>query len=236
MTLSEYQTLTGITVSSADQTRVTAVINRTQTTLETLLGFTLDPTKNKINLYNELGKSKQDCFCPSVDLSNLQPADPVVGNYRLYRYNDLDKYFFIDPFKTVHAVKLVFIKDGTGANGVTIKTFDSDQIRLQILKAGFGKYIEHCQDCLCDCACTDCVQLAVDADWLWSGNLPDDLLYVWADMISFYADTKKGIKSESIDTHSYTKFGNTAPELEPGNLAVIKFYAGPYGSVSGMPA
>lgn len=235
MNLSEYQTLTGITVSSANTAKVTATIARTQSMLETLLGFTLTSADVNENLYNELGKTQQECFCPSVNLENLQNPDEVIGAYRLFRYNDLDKYFHVDPFSRVHAVKLVFIKEGTGDNGVTLKTFDWDDIRIQYGREGFAKYIEHCIDCLCKCNCADCVQLAVDADWLWSGDLPSDLQYLWAEMITWYSDSKNNIKSESIDTHSYTKFDNKPPELEPHNLAVLKRYAGPYGSVVVMP-
>lgn len=238
MTLSEYQTLTGITVSSANTAKVTAQIARTQAMLETLLGFTLNPDEVETNLYNELGKSSENCFCPSVDLEDLQDPDAVVGAYRLFRYNDLDKYFHVDPFSRVHKVKLVFIKGGTGANGVTLKTFDTDEIRVQYGRDGWAKYIEHCQNCLCTCECDSCVQLAVDADWLWTPatEIPLDLQYLWADMITWYADDKnKKLKSESIDTHSYTFGANPAPETEPQNLAVLKKYAGPYGSVSVMP-
>lgn len=236
MTLNEYQTLTGITVSSSDTAKVTAMIAKTQSILETLLGFTLDPSDVTTNFYNELGKSQQECVCPSVDLENLQDPDAVVGAYRLYRYNELDKYFHVDPFSRVHKVKLVYIKEGTGDNGITLKTFDWDDIRINYGREGFAKYIEHCTDCLCSCDCSDCVQLAVDADWLWTGSIPTDLQYVWADMITFYSDDKKHeIKSESIDTHSYTRFDNKPPETEPHNLAVIKRYAGPYGSATVLP-
>lgn len=237
MNLAEYQTLSGVTVPSTQTAKVTATIARTQAMLETLLGFTLDPDKVNENLYNELGKTSQECFCLSVNLENLQDPDAVTKAYRLYRYNDLDKYFHIDPFSKVHKVKLVYVKEGDSPNGVTLKTFDWDEIRLQ-MKQGFGKYIEHCMDCLCSCSCSDCVQLAVDADWLWPDgtDLPTDLQYVWVDMITYYSDyKKKEIKSESIDTHSYTRFDNKAPETDPQNLAIIKKYAGPYGSVTVMP-
>lgn len=238
MTLAEYQALTGITVSSANTAKVTAQLARTQALLETLLGYTLDPDKVEENLYNELGKSNRDCFCPSVDLEDLQDPDPVVGAYRLFRYNDLDKYFHVDPFTVLHKAKLVFIKGGTGANGITIKTFDTEELRVSKGRDGIAKYIEHCHDCLCICECNDCVQLAIDADWLWkpATDIPLDLQYLWADMVTWYSDDKnKKLRSESIDTHSYTFASNTAPEMEPSNLAIIKRYAGPYGSVSVMP-
>lgn len=235
MNLAEYQTLTGITVPTAQQAKVTAMIARTQSMLETLLGFTLDPEKVTENLYNELGKSSQNCFCPSVNLENLQDPDAVVGAYRLYRYNELDKYFHVDPFSKLNKVKLVYIKAGATPNGVTLKTFEADEIRVNYGRDGLAKYIEHCLDCLCKCDCQDCVQLAVDADWLWpeSDDIPTDLQYVWADMVTWYSDSKnKSIKSESIDTHSYTRFDKTPPEQEPENLAVIRKYAGPYGSAT----
>lgn len=243
MNLAEYQTLTGITVSSANTAKVTAAIARTQSVLETLLGFTLDPTKVTENLYNELGKTSQECFCPSVNLENLQPADAVVGAYRLFRYNDFDEYFHIDPFSKINKVKLVYVKQGDTPNGVTLKTFDEDNIRAHIGKDGVAKYLEYCRDCLCTCDCTDCVQLAVDADWLWETanvfdtiDIPADLKYVWTDMITWYSDPKKrDIRSESIDTHSYTRADNKPPQLYDENLAVLKRYAGPYGSVTAMP-
>lgn len=235
MDLSTYQTLTGITVSSDNIATVTAQIARTRAMLETMLGFTLDSSQVNTNLYNELGKAANECACPDVESENLQDPDAVVTAYRLYRYNSLDKYFHTDPFTKLNKVKLVFIKPGATPNGVTLKTFDPEEIRSQFGRENFAKYIEHCIDCLCSCDCSDCVQLAVDADWLWTGTLPVDLQYVWTDMITWYANCKKDIRSESIDTHSYTKFDRSAPELEPQNLAVIKKYAGPYGSVTVMP-
>ena len=235
MTLSEYQTLTGTTVSSADTAKVTATIAQTQTMLETLLGFTLDPALVTENLYNELGKSATDCFCPSVNLEDLNDPDAVVGAYRLYRHNENDRYFHTDPFSRVHTVKLVFIKEGTGLNGITIKTFDWDDLRVQY-RNDWAKFIEYCRDYICGCDCTDCVQLAVDADWLWTEDIPTDLQYVWTDMITFYSDSSnEDIRSESIDTHSYTKASNIPPEDRPRNLAVLRKYAGPYGSAAVMP-
>lgn len=235
MNLEKYEELTGITVPESEEAAYEAQIRRTQRMLETMLGFTLDPSKTNTNFYNELGKSKSDCFCPDVDTSNLLPPDPVIGAYRLFRYNKHDRYFFVDPFTNIHSVKLVFIKEGSVDTDITIKTFDEDEIRAQIGRDGIGKYIQHCETCLCSCECNDCVQLAVDADWLFQDDIPEDLLYVWADMITYQVDCKKDIKSEAITGHSYTKFDRVAPETEPQNLAVIKRYAGPYGSVMVLP-
>ena len=228
MTPEKYTELTGIAVT--DEALITAQINRTRSMLETMLGYPLCSPKNQQNLYNELGKTQLECACPNVDTDNLNDPDEVESSYRLFRYDSRDKYFHVDPFTTVYKVKLVYVKPGDGDNGITLKTFDDDEIRVNIGREGLSKYIEHCQDCFCSCDCTSCIQLAVDADWVTT--MPKDLLYVWADMVTYYADCKRNIKSESVTTHSYTKFDRTIPEMEPQNLAVIKRYAGPYGSVT----
>lgn len=237
MNLNEYKTLSGLTVASGDETFVTAQINRTQYVLETMLGFTLDSTKVTENIYKELGQTQQECACPNVDTESLLPADEVIGAYRLFNYNKKDKFFHIDPASNIYNVKLVYIKQSTGGSdisGITLKTFDTDTINLHINNNGFINYIEHCISCLCECDC-DCVQLAVDADWLWEKDIPNDLLYVWSDMVTFYSDKKNNIKSESIDSHSYTKGDIKAPETEPHNIAILKKYAGPKGSITVQP-
>lgn len=237
MNLKTFEELTGTTVSTAKVAFYKAQIRRTKSMLETMLGFTLCPNGSYENLYKELGKSQLECACPGVNIQNLLPADDVVDSYRLYPYNKDDQYFAVDPFIKLNKVKLVYVKPGAEPNGVTLKTFDEDEIRVQMGRGTFSKYIEHCKTCLCSCDCQDCVQLAVDAEWAWDSikDIPEDLLYVWVDMISYYSDKKNNIKSESIDTHSYTKFEKVAPETEPSNLAIIKRYAGPYGSVMVMP-
>lgn len=235
--LSKYQELTGLTVSSGKAAFVQAQINRTRTMLETLLGFTLTPDDANTNLYNELGKSRDSCACPNVAINedSLDDPDEIVGSYRLFPYNSLDQFLHIDPFSAVHAVKLVYVKQGVDNEGITLKTFTDDQIRLQIGRDGIGKYLEVCRTCWCDCNCDGCVQLAVDADWLWATEVPDELLYVQADMVQYYGDPKRNVRSESITTHSYTKFDNTPPQALPDNLSVIKKYAGPNGTATVMP-
>lgn len=224
MELSEYQSLTGITVSDANTANVVAQLSRAQSMLETMLGFTLDPGSVDTNLYNETGKSQLECSCSNVDTENLDDPDPVVYAYRLYTYNEKDRRFSVDPFTTLHKVKLV--KDD-----VTIKTYEADDIRVHYGADGWAKYIELCETCfVCKCLCRNCVQVAVDATWLWEDGLPTDLKYVLAEMATYLSDQKRGIKSEAIGPHSYTKFGNVAPETEPQNLSVIQKYAGPHGS------
>lgn len=222
MDLSKYQTISGITVAASEQAFVSAQIVRSRKILEGMLGFTLNSKKVNNNVYDEQGKAPTDCACPDVDPDSLLPADEVENAYRLYDYNRKDEYFHIDPFTDVYNVKLVY-------NDITLKTFEATDYRKQI-KQGWGKFIQDCQleFCWCDC---NCVQLAVDAQWLNLCEL-DEILYIWADMVTYYADCKKDVKQESIGSHSYTKFDNLKPEFEAENLAILKKYAGPNGTLT----
>lgn len=238
MNLDKYTELTGISVSDQEANIVKAQIRRSRIKLESMLGFTLDRRKQNENIYNEIGKSNKDCFCLGVSTSeNLLPPDEVENSYRLFRFNKNDSFFFVDPFYSVNNVKLVRVRgrDEDGS-GITIKTFDKDKIRAQVSRGGISKYIQRCLECMCDCNCSgDCVQLAVDASWIFQDCLPEDLMYVWADMITYYSDCKKDVKSESISGHSYTLRDKVAPEEERIALSIIQRYAGPYGSVSVVP-
>lgn len=235
MTPEKYTELTGIEVENESQ--FNAIIRRTRTELENLLGFTLDKTKTNENLYNEQGKSQNDCSYPNVDDGEysgaLNEPDDVVNAYRLYKFSEFDKYFHTDPFTKLHKAKLVYIN---GDIEITLKTLQN--VREQ-RERGFTKYIEKCQDCLCICDCVECVQLAVDADWLFEDCLPDDLLYVWADLITAEMDCEgiKGIKRESIMTHTVEYFekqdaGGTGLDLTNAQLNTLKKYAGPFGTVT----
>lgn len=227
MTLTEYETITGIDVSASRETFVTAQIGRSQRILEDMLGFTLDPTLYNQNQYTESGKTALDCPCPGSE-GTLEAADAVVFAYRLYQYNPKDAFLSIDPCSTVHAVKLVY-------NNITYKTLDSDEYRPETLE-GMIKYLEQIK-CWCSAICLcKYVQLAVDATWLWAdGQIPADLNDVWAEMATFYSDKKKDLKSETLDTHKWIKAHNTPPEQQPHNVAVINKYAGPLGSIKRYP-
>lgn len=232
MNITKYQELTGLTIPTSQQAYVTAQIKRTQRVLESMLGYTLDKSKSQTNYYTEAGKSPTELVLPAND-DNLVAADDVVNAYRLYPYHKDDPFILVDPFRTLNVVKLVYMRQGEDGDGVTLKTFDSDEISIQVGKEGLSKYLKRCQDCIweCVCECQDCVQLAVDADWLYDGCLPADLEYIWADMVTAYSDSKYDIKSETLGSHSYTRFDGTYPEDDVANLSVIKSYAGPYGSV-----
>lgn len=231
MNLAEYQTLTGITVSSSDTARVTAEIARSRRQLESMLGYTLDPALRNTNLYNELGKTTTDCAYPIVDVDTLDDPDAVTTAYRLYSYNISDKYWHVDPFTKINKVKLVYIKQGASPSGVTVRTFADVDIRSLQGRDNWSKYIEYTPAEFWLCRYDHHVQVAVDAVWGFE-TIPDDLKYVWADMVTYSSDLKKNIKSESILTHSYTKFDRVAAELEPANHAVLSRYAGPHGTLS----
>lgn len=228
MNIEQYQDLTGLTIPTARQNVVNSQLERTQRILETMLGFTLNTTLVNENQYTETGQTTTECPCPStVDFTALDDPDAVVTAYRMYDYNIKDLFLFIDPVSAVNAVKLV--KDG-----VTFRTLETTDYRLNY-KQGIVKYLEQIE---CWCSCSNCccaqMQLAVDADWLWDGSddypIPNDLLQVWADMVTYYSDPRRGVKSQTLGTHSYSKFADTKPETEEQNLNVIKKYAGPNGS------
>lgn len=236
MNIEKYESLTGESVDQDDVQKVTATIKRTKRTLENMLGYSLDKKKASKNQYEELGISDSDCLLTGIisdNLDNLTLDDPedVIGSYRLYNYEKADQYLAVDPFLQVHAVKLVYIKIGDEPNGITHKKFGNADIRVH-KKGEFSKYIEKCDDCLCVCECDGCVQLAVDADWINEECLPEELLYVWADMVEFYSDQRRDIIAETLGTHSYRRSAKVAPEYADENLKIIKKYAGPNGSVN----
>ena len=232
MNLEKYEKLTGITIPEDKRDYYKAQIKRVQTRLESLLGYTLEPQ----HIYTELGKTQQDCICPDIPQSaKLLPADAVRGIYKVFPYNYKDKFLHIDPFKDVYKVKLVKVNENY--QFITVKTFD--HITKQYMQQGIGNHIEKCKTCFCNCECKDCVQLAVDADWIDftedDDDIPDDLWYLWCDMIDYYADPDKDIKSESVDGHSWSKGDIKPPQEEDYAKLLLKRYAGPFGSVTRMP-
>lgn len=239
MNLQKYQELTGKTLSDAEKSVVKSQIRRSLHKLENLLGFTLDLSKTNTNIYNELGKAQNDLFWsyPDVDTSNLLPPDEVIGAYRLFNFNDDDMYLHVDPFTAVHNVKLVYITNGYPEDtGITFETLEKDEVRPQYGRDGVGKYIERIKPFWWrwDFPRNN-VQLAVDADWLWSDCLPPELEWMVVEMVNYYQDPKNNIRSESIEGHSWSKYDKVLPEAEPQNAAFIKRYAGPYGAAAKVP-
>lgn len=237
MNLKQYKDITGKQIPANQVTYVTGQIKRSIRSLEMMLGFTLDPSKTNTNIYNETGKVTSDYWgwsYPNVDISNLLPADEVIGAYRIYDYVPHDKFFAVDPFVNVYAVKLVYLKAGDeDSSSITVRTLAENEYRLAKGKDGIGKYIQHVHPFpyyhFFD---YPNVQIAVDADWAFQDGLPDDLKYVLIDMIDFRTDAANNVMREQIEGHEYIKYKDRViPETEPTNLAVIKKYAGPYGSV-----
>jgi hypothetical protein len=222
MDISRYSELSGITFS--DINRLTSVINKSQIILESMLGYSLDSDKRLDNQYIERGKTPTECPCPDINEDTLIDPDDVEFAYRLYGYNPKDKYLLIDPASEIHAVKLV-------RGDITLKTLDPNEYR-EDYRFEFVKYLEQIKKwCGCRIKC-DCVQLAVDADWLWEeGQIPDDLLYVWAEIVTYNLDEKRDIRSEVLGTHSYTRFDKPEPQFIDSNLKIIKKYMGGNGAI-----
>ena len=230
MDITEYELLTGINVPTSQEALITANIVKTQTLLESILGYTLDETKVDVNQYTELGKTASECpnAC-DIDIDSLEAPDSVIYAYRIFDYNRKDKYIAIDPCTEIHAVKLII-------GNVTVKTLvEFEDYRID-QKNGLIRYLEKLDCCWCsNLDCCDNVQLAVDAEWVWQDedDIPLDLKYLWTDMVTHYSDSSNNIKSESLGPHSYTKFDNIKPETK--SLSIIKIYAGPNGTVSKIP-
>lgn len=231
MNLKEYEKLTGVIIPVEKRPYYEAQIQRVRAKLETLLGYTLEPQ----NLYIELGKTQQECICPDIpESSKLLLPDSIRGTLKVFPYNSKDKFLHTDPFYEVYNVKLGKVLENRQI--VTYKTFEN--FTAQYMQNGIGNHIEKCQTCFCNCDCKDCVQLIVDADWVdftEDEPLPDDLLYLWCDMVDFYGDQYRNIKSESVDGHSWSKGDIKAPEEEKTALLLLRRYAGPFGSIIRMP-
>lgn len=177
-------------------------IDKAISIVESMLGYTLDPTER---LNNEV-------------LS-------LEGSYRLFSFHKSDLTTLIDPATIINDVKIISRGE--------IEDVESYE---EVLQPNFIKYLEIEGDYPCGCGrkfdtCST-YKIAVDADWAFDeGEIPDDLISIIADMSQYYADSKKDIRSESLGTHSYTRFDRGPVELYPENLKIIKKYAGPKGTV-----
>lgn len=239
MNLEKYKTLTGINVPASKEARITASIRRTKAQLEAMLGFTLKPK----NLYTELGKVQFEGYLPMLDnLDNLLPPDEEEGVYKLFSYNEKDRYFLTDPFTNIYNVKLVMpLNDG---EFVTVS--DLDNVVAKYGRDNIGKTIERHWEWFTwqwyltyrysyTSSNDGGLMLAVEADWL--DCYPDDIMYLWADMVTFQTGANYGLASESVDGHSWsrTKDDQIAPEAKLENKKILQRYAGPFGSVTRNP-
>lgn len=239
MTLDEYQVLTGESVPSNRLEQLEAQLTRTQRILEASLGYPLDSSEIANNQYNETGKATStdwpclagwgmDEFIWGSDgTGELAAPDPVENAYRMFDYNPKDRFLRLDPFSTIHAIK--FVRDD-----VTVATIDPDDYRIHWGRETVGterwsRDVEIQCGWWRKCDCTSCFQIAVDANWMFE-EIPEELKYLWADMVSYYMNPKSDIKSESIGAHSYSRFDNVLPQELAHNVSVIKRYAGPHGT------
>ena len=66
-------------------------------------------------------------------------------------------------------------------------------------------------------------------------QLPDDLLSVWADLVTWLSDKTRNIKSENRGTRSYTKAESKSPLEDQANRSILESYAGPRGTAGRLP-
>lgn len=247
MDLDKYKELTGITVPASQEARVKAMIRKTESILESLLGYSLSPE----NLYTEIGKVQFEGYLPLTnDTDNLLPPDEQEGIYKLFPYNDKDDYIHIDPFENIYHVKLIKPLN----NGEFITVVDLDNVVAKYERDNIGKFIEQYWEwftwqwyktyLISFGSTTDAgLMIAVDADWITC--YPDDIMYLWADMITYYSDPSVSvvgnIKSESIDGHSYSRQAtgqkgvDATPQEQDGARRILARYVGPYGAIARNP-
>lgn len=245
MTIAEYQTLTGTTVSDADLTRMKAVLRRSEVKLEGLLGYSLSKQKT----WTELGKVQYDGLVPFPSLpvgedvlDNLTAADDPTGDIQLFNFDELDKHIKINPAKEVYCVKVVLPIN----EDQFITIYDLDNAAPYLNSAGLVTAITRYYSWFTWTwwnsllwADRSNLMLAVDAEYV---NVCDasrypDLAYLLADMVTYYSDPAYSLigvmRSESIDTHSYTRASTgtspdtMGPEGQLSGKRTIEKYAGP---------
>jgi hypothetical protein len=239
--LDEYIEISGQDVKDAQRGFVTANILRAQVTLESALGFPLDPENAAKNLYNERGKTQSDYWpCDVADEDLLAPDDEPDAVYRIFNLWSLqDRTAHIDPCLAVTRVKLIH-------GDVTVHTYETNDFVLRFTRGGFGRLIDLKLLWLNAYSrpCGHTVQVAVDADWLGINgddpiaepdSLPDDLKSVWAELVTFLSDKTRFVKSENRGTRSYSKTETPSPLDDVMTRAVLARYAGPRGIAGKVP-
>jgi hypothetical protein len=242
VTVDEYQVLTGEPVPTSNYQQLEAQLLRTQRTLERMLGYSLDSEEIDTNLYDESGKvtsSDWPCWTWNTkegyyddfiwggnNQSALDTPDDVEFAYRVFPYRPNDRFLHLDPFKEIYSIKLI-------RNNVTLRTITPENIRVRRGRQPWARYVDIGAGCswwgYCSCHAHQ-LQVAVDAYWEFE-EVPEELKYIWADMVYYNLNPKSEIRSESIGAHSYTRFDNTRPQDMPSNLEALQQYAGPRGSI-----
>lgn len=258
-----FEDITGLVLEDEDQIRMFDRANsRASRLLIKYLGW--DPNYKEI--YEEAGISNNPGTCPTEEQLRLwqedpeqynyfSPADPVEGRLKLFPYYPEDANYFIDPAIAVHSVKLVKILSGDRQQFVTVRKLSPDDwnqktnINFVMQHSPLIRWIEICKSfadlpCTCDSS-NVCYMLAIDADWV--RQLPEDLLYLLADLIILYMQNQPSltrentyaIKSESVDGHSVTydtstvdvNSRNTEEEVLEPYQAMMQSYIGPYSTL-----
>lgn len=245
MTIAEYQELTGITVSTADEPRVKAAIRKAEVKLGSLLGYSL----SKQQTWTELGKVQYNGLVPfpslpvgEETLDNLSAPDEQTGDIQLFNFDELDKHIRINPAKQIHRAKIVLPVNRD--EFITIYDLENatpylNSASLVVAISRYSTWYTWTWWNSLLWADRQNLMIAVDADYVnvCDANKYPELSYLLADMVTYYADPSYSlmgnIRSESIDSHSYSRAstGSTpdsaAPEGQSSSKMIIEKYAGP---------
>jgi len=245
MTIAEYQELTGITVSTADENRVKAAIRKAEVKLGSLLGYPL----SKQQTWTELGKVQYNGLVPfpslpvgEETLDNLMDPDDEIGTYQVFNFDELDKHIRINPAKEIYRAKIVLPVNRD--EFITIYDLENATPYLNAtgLVVAISRYTTWYTWTWWNSllwADRQNLMIAVDASYVnvCDANKYPDLAYLLCDMVTYYADPSYSImgniRSESIDSHSYSRAstGKTpdeaAPEGQASSRMTIERYAGP---------
>jgi hypothetical protein len=237
--LSEYIEIAGVDVKDSQRAFVTANIAKARYQLESALGFPLTAEKAEQNLYTETGQAPDDNWvCGGSDADLLPAESEPDAIYRVFTQPDnrtavggrlpMSSLIQIDPCTAISKIKLVH---GT----VNVHTFTTSEQALLLGPSGYGRMVNLEVIFPYPCRCGHYLQVAVSADWLGSeeNQLPDDLLSVWADLVTWLSDRTRNIKSENRGTRSYTKAESKSPIEDPINKSILESYAGPGGRPGG---
>lgn len=245
MTIAEYQTLTGTTVSETDTPRVNAAIRKAETKLAGLLGYSLSKQKT----WTEKGKVQYNGLTPFPSLpvsddvvNNLTAPDDQTGDIQLFNLDSLDTHIRINPAREVYRAKVVlpinedeFITIYDLENGVPYL----NTAGLVVAISRYHTWFTWSWWNSLLWADRNNLMLAVEGEYIDCINASEhpELAYLLADMVSYYSDVNYSvmgnIRQESIDSHSYSRAStgktpdSAAPEGQATSKRIIEKYAGP---------
>lgn len=244
MTIAEYETLTGTTVSDADTPRITAAIRKAESKLGTLLGYSLQKQKT----WTELGKVQYSGLTPFPSLpvsdevlNSLSAPDDPSGDIQLFNFDELDKHIRISPANEVYRAKIVLPINRD--EFITISDLDSaipylNEAGVVVAITRYYNWFTWTWWGSLTLPDRRHLMLAVEGDYTnVCGGAHSELAYLLADMVSYYSNpaysVMGNIRSESIDSHSYSRASTgagadgAAPEGQASSKMLIQRYAGP---------